>query len=58
MVRRSKPGGSEVLVTDHTAVGATYLSVKWAPGFFLRDKSIRDLALTTYLHLAPRLKKE
>ena len=56
--RRSNPGGGEVFVPDHTALGASQLSVKRVPALFLGSKRSRDVALTTHLHLTPRLKKE
>ena len=54
----SNPGGSEILRTHKTSPGAHPASFAMGTGYLFRGKSGEGVALTTYPHLAPRLKKE
>jgi hypothetical protein len=43
--------------TSRPGLGPTQAPVQWVPGLFLDGQSCRDMALTTHIHITPRLNK-
>jgi hypothetical protein len=50
--------GRDFLHPSRPALGPNQTPIQWVPGLFPRVKAAGCVALTTYPHLAPRLKKE